>query len=235
MPPLILICSPDPEFCMFVRHIFRTDGYETTITENVEEAAQHVEAGLVSAVILDSQPDSSLAAKVCLKLRLIDAAKDLPILALITTGSKNNYLDLLKAGVDQAVVRPIAPEWLLTYLRSTLSLPTTEPAQSTMAASIISLGDVEILTQEYRVRHRDGTDIPLSPIEFKLLCELLKVPGKVLSREELIRAAWPQNIFVELRTVDVHIGRLRRLLARATGKNLIRTVRLAGYAAEVPS
>ena len=233
MPPLILICSPDPEFCMFVRHIFKTDGYETTITANEEEAAQQVEAGAVSAVILDSQPDSNLAATICSQLRLIETAKNLPILALVTSASQNNYLDLLKAGVDQAV-RPIAPEWLLAYLRSTLTLATAEPERSPVPGPIISLGDVEILTHEYRVRHRDGTNIPLSPIEFKLLCELLRVPGKVLSREELIRAAWPQNIFVELRTVDVHIGRLRRLLARATGKNLIRTVRLAGYAAEVP-
>jgi two-component system, OmpR family, phosphate regulon response regulator PhoB len=235
MPPLILICSRDPEFCMFAGHIFRMDGYETTIAENVEEAVQHVEAGTVSAAILDSQPNSSLAAAICSQLRLIETARELPILALVTPGSQDNYLELLKAGVHQAVIRPIAPEWLLTYLRSALTPFVGAPRQTLIHDGVISFGDVQILTQEYRVQHRDGADIMLSPIEFKLLCELLKIPGKVLSREDLIRAAWPQNIFVELRTVDVHIGRLRRILARATGKNLIRTVRLAGYAAEQPS
>ena len=229
----MLICSSNAEFCLILQHIFKADGFECDMAETVEEAVQRVESGDVAAVILDCQPDSSLAPAICTQLKSSKTASGVPVVAFVTLGCENRYLELLKAGVDQAFVRPIAPQMFLAYLHSIVSAPQGEINREREDGHVISFGKIRILADKYRVQGGDGKDIHLSPIEFRLLCEMSRLPGQVFSREELIRAAWPDNIFVELRTVDVHIGRLRRLLARETGTNLIRTVRSAGYAMEV--
>ncbi len=232
MLPLILICSRDAEFCLMLQHILKADGFESGMAETVQEAVQRVESGDVSAVIVDCQPHSSLAPAICMEVKSRKTAGGVPIVAFVTHGCGNRYLELLKAGVDQAFVRPIAPELFLAYLHSIVS---SHQGKKPVGddGHIISFGKIKILADKYRVQRGDGKDIHLSPIEFRLLCKMSRLPGQVFSREELIRAAWPDNIFVELRTVDVHIGRLRRLLVRELGMDLIRTVRSAGYAMEV--
>jgi two-component system phosphate regulon response regulator PhoB len=232
MLPLMLICSHDVEFCLMLQHIFKTDGFETGMAETVEEAVQRVESGDVSVVILDCQPGSSLARAICTQIKSSKTAGGVPIVAFVMPGCGNRYLELLKAGVDQAFARPIAPELYLAYLRSIVPSHQGEKSERE-DGDIISFGKIKILIHKYRVKRGDGRDIHLSPIEFRLLRKMSSLPGQVFSREELIRAAWPGNIFVELRTVDVHIGRLRRLLVQELGTDLIRTVRSAGYAMEV--
>lgn len=232
MPPLMLICSRSAEFCLILQHIFKADGFESDMAETVQEAVQRVEAGDVSAVVLDCQPDSSLAPAICAQLKSNNIACHVPIVAFVMPGCANRYLELLKAGIDQAFVRPIAPELYLAYLHSVVSSHQSGKRERE-DEHIISIGTIKILADKYRVQRGDGKDIHLSPIEFRLLCKMSRLPGQVFSREELIRAAWPDNIFVELRTVDVHIGRLRRLLVRELGTDLIRTVRSAGYAMEI--
>jgi two-component system phosphate regulon response regulator PhoB len=227
-----LICSGDAEFCLLITYLFILEGVEAEIAETVEEAVAYVNEGNVSAIILDCQPHSNFAPAICVQLKSEELASDIPIVAFVKPGENNGYLELLKAGVDQAFVRPIAPELQRSYLRSIVS-DAAETKDEHREDGMVIFGKIKISTHTHRVQNADGKDIHLSPIEFRLLRQLLSVPGQVFSREELIRAAWPDNIFVELRTVDVHIGRLRRLLAQETGTNLIRTVRSAGYAIDV--
>lgn len=233
MAPLMLICSRDAEFCLMMRDMSETEGFDYEIAETIEEVTQHCEAGNVLAVIVDCQPDLNLAPAICTRLKTSEATAGVLIVAFLTPACENRYLEMLKAGVDQAFMRPLAPQWLRTCFRSMFSPRQEKIARPSEDGNIIFFGNIRILVDKYRVQRDDGKIIPFGPIEFRLLCEMSRLPGQVFSREELIKAAWPANIFVELRTVDVHIGRLRRLLQRETGTNLIRTVRSAGYAMEV--
>ena len=134
-------------------------------------------------------------------------------------------MKLREAGANESFVRPLAPAQLLDFLRATLAaFPMTAGEDRRLR-----FADLEMNLNTYRV-FRNSQEVHLCPIEFRLLRHMLARPGKVFTRDELIRAAWPSNIFVDARTVDVHIGRLRRTLKAAAERDLIRTVRSAGYA-----
>ncbi|MGN8024322.1 winged helix-turn-helix transcriptional regulator [Phyllobacterium sp. 22229] len=229
MAPVIVICSHDAEFFLMLQHIFEAEGFRSEIAQTVDEAVRLEEAGNVAAIILDCEQDFKFAAEICAKFRSGQTGGKVPIIARVVSGCDKSYIGLLKAGVDQVFARPVAPQWFLSSLRTIVG-PGRDCNRPGESKSRLSVGGLTILPDKFRVHRHDGKSIHLSPIEFKILCVVAQFPGKIFSREELVRAAWPENVHVEPRTVDVHIGRLRRLLKRETGMNLIRTIRSIGYA-----
>ncbi|TIY04511.1 MAG: response regulator transcription factor [Mesorhizobium sp.] len=208
MKPLVLICSQDAEFYLFLSHILEVDGFATEPAGGAKEALALADEREFRAVVLDCGPASITGSPICARLKRQPRTGGLPIIALIAPGAENQHLDLLKAGIDESFVRPIAPAKLLDCLRARLAL-----------------------TKRGR---GNGHDIHLGPIEFNVLRLLIEAPGKVFSRDELIGAAWPANIHVGARTVDVHISRIRKALKTASPGSVIRTVRSAGYSLEKP-
>ncbi|ASY73818.1 Phosphate regulon transcriptional regulatory protein PhoB (SphR) (plasmid) [Sinorhizobium fredii CCBAU 83666] len=152
----------------------------------------------------------------------------LPVVALIAPGANYQHLDLLKAGIDESFLGPFAPAKLLSYLRARLAMerPDSEDGRS------VIWGDLEMLLPSHRVRGCNGRQIHLSQLEFNLLRHLMENRGNVCSRDELIGAAWPDNIHIDIRTVDVHISRLRKSLKEILPHNVIRTIRPIGHAVE---
>ncbi len=228
MKPLILICTADADFYLLLSHILEVDGFASVLADTIEETFLLAAEKQPEAAILDCQPDSFSGAEVCERLKQDPQTQDIPVVALIGAGAETQHVDLLKAGVDESFIRPVAPAKLLGFLQTNLAEhPLSDDASE--GGKFLNYGDIEMSLVHYRVS-RGGQDIHLGPIEFRLLHHLLQNPGQVFSRDELISAAWPENIYVELRTVDVHIGRLRRALATVEGTDVIRTVRSAGYA-----
>ncbi|TIS44700.1 MAG: response regulator transcription factor [Mesorhizobium sp.] len=225
LKPLVAICSQDVEFYLMLSHILEVDGFSSTLASTDDETLELAEATTVQAWILDCRAANQMAVT-CGRLRQDPRTESLPVIALIAPDAQNQHIGLLKAGIDECFVRPTAPAKLLIYLRSRLG----NPVRSEAGLSL-SYGGIEMQIDTHHVRCK-GEEILLGPIEFKLLRYMLENPEKVISREELIKIAWPRNVFVGPRTVDVHISRLRRCFRQFLHADVIRTVRLGGYALE---
>jgi two-component system phosphate regulon response regulator PhoB len=150
--------------------------------------------------------------------------KHIPVIALISPGAERDHVRLLKSGVNDSFSRPIVPAKLVEHLRATFGA-----ARPVSKKGLVSYADIEMCLGTYRVR-RDGQDVHLSPIEFRLLRHLLQNPEQAITRDELAGAAWREGVYVSPRTVDVHMGRLRKALKSDSHNDLIRTVRSIGYA-----
>ncbi|MER9586075.1 response regulator transcription factor [Mesorhizobium sp. M0276] len=230
MKPVVLICSQDAELYLFLNHILGADGFTSEPAGGVKEALALADQRELHAVVLDCGPGSATGSTICARFKGEPRTGGLPVIALIAPGAENQHLDLLKAGIDESFVRPFAPAKLLDCLRTKLALP--QPGSNGIKnGSWLCCGSLEMKLDAHRVRG-NGHDIHLGPLEFNLLRQFLEAPGKVFSRDELIDAAWPDNIHVGERTVDVHISRIRKALKAASPGSVIRTVRSAGYSLE---
>ncbi|KQU93136.1 response regulator [Ensifer sp. Root31] len=237
MKPLILICPRNVDIYLLLTHILNVDGFRTVLASE-EEVVEKAAAMKPEVIILDTGTDAASTLRTCATIRSNEVTAAIPTIALVAAGDERHYLDLLKAGVDENFVRPVLPIRLLNYLHSLSKLaarPTaTEPPLTNTLADTLAFGGLTIHVGRRLVIY-EGRELQLGPIEFKLLSRLLEAPGNVFTRQQLIEVAWPPNLYVQSRTVDVHIGHLRRSLRRLTGSNLIRTVRASGYAVEIKS
>ncbi|WP_085027752.1 response regulator transcription factor [Ensifer aridi] len=231
--PSVLICSGNANFYVLLAHILASEGFQTTLVSE-EEIVDQAATRPVTAIILDSAEDSELTLRTCAAIKASDVTSRIPTIALVSSGDERYYLALLKAGVDENFVRPVSPARLLAYLgslpRNGANDKPPTVAQGEKGAG--TFGALRIEPGRRLVRYGDE-EVQFGPIEFNLLRCLLEAPGRVRSRLDLIAAAWPSNRYVQPRTVDVHIGRLRRSLEHLTGRNLIRTVRVTGYAIDI--
>ncbi len=230
MNPVVLFWSQNPFLFQLFSHILAVAGFSSMLLDD-EEVEQIAARSSVLAIVLDTEHNPDRALRVCSMLKAHRATAQIPILALMPGGNEQHYLDLLKAGVSESFIRPVSPERILAYLQSLLSGRHQDPGAIRRDRNTFSVWELSLDISHRLVRH-GAESIQLGPIEFKLLCRLLQAPGRVFSRAELIEAAWPATYYVQPRTVDVHVGRLRRMLRKMTGRNIIRTVRSSGYAVE---
>ena len=229
MKPIVLIFSADLDFFLLLEHILDADGFVARLVDDVDETLQQVANQEPVAVMLDCQPDSFRTSEICGRLKQHDAMRRVPVIALIGQGAERQLSELLKLELDENFVRPFSPAKLIEYLRGLLVTGRTNRIPVPYSPDkVLRVGDIEMQLDTYRVA-RAGRDVRLGPIEFQLLRHFLEHPGRVFSREELIDVAWPAAAAVSLRTVDVHIGRLRRMLQSSGEGDMIRTVRSAGY------
>lgn len=226
--PLILIGSTDSDYFLLLEHILEADGFDTVFGKSVEEIVHLGAECNPCAILLDSWSGSFSASFACVKLKNDPRTAAISTIALIGPGAENQYVDLLKAGIDESFVRPVAPLKLLEFLR-TRARRNGRFFKKAQGDTSLFYGGIELNLESHRVK-RDGVDIHLGLIEFKLLQHLMRNCGQVCGRGDLVAHAWPQNIHVEPRTVNVHIGRLRKALSLDGALDLIRTVRSAGYA-----
>jgi two-component system phosphate regulon response regulator PhoB len=231
MTNLVIIHSRDPDFYILMSHILAVAGFRVLLAEDFD-AVVACDVPAVVAVLVDTGNNIDGGTRFCIALKANPATAQLPLLALIPARDEHSYLGLLKAGIDEAFVRPVSPERILSYLRAILGTAKSATMPSTPTRPVLRFGDLELDEQTRLVRCKSGC-AELSPIEFRLLKRLLEAPGRVLSRADLIETAWPSNHHVNARTVDVHIANLRRTLAKATGRTIIRTIRSNGYVADV--
>lgn len=219
--PLVVIGSAAGELAVFLRHLLESDGLTVELATTKDSALSKIVEQQAVLALIDCDLEGALS--LCRSVRETRVSLDCRIVGLIGQDLSSSYPDFLSAGMDDALMRPAEPRAILDAVRR-------QTRQSNLGNEpVIVHRDVEIDLRARRV-WRGGREVPLTRIEFELLVTLAKDPMSVHSRQALIAGAWPRGIYVEPRTVTIHIGRLRRRLMTGGAKDLIRTVRGSGYA-----
>ncbi len=224
MKPSLLIVEDESALVELLRYNFEKEGFKVTTAMDGEAALVAVDEARPDLVVLDWMLPHVSGLEVCRQLRRKPETRDLPIIMLTARGEESDRVRGLEVGADDYVAKPFSPSELIARVRAVLrrSKPST-------AQDLLTFGDLVMDLSAHRVL-RGGRPIHLGPTEFRLLRFLLERPGRVYSREQLLDAVWGRDIYVEPRTVDVHIRRLRKAINAQGDADLIRTVRSAGYA-----
>lgn len=230
--PIVLIASVDPEYYLLLTHILETEGFRTLPCTDLLQlptmAAEHRPAGIV----LDCRIESSAAPETCAELRRSPATRTIPILALVPPDAERLHLELLKAGIDESLTRPFAPAQLVDLLRRMAGLQVQPPARASSAPGHLTVAGLELILDRHKLK-RGSVVVALGALEFRMLLHLIRNPGQAFTRRQLIQAAWPEDAEVDIRTVDVHMGSLRKLIRPFANQVSIRTVRSVGYRLDV--
>lgn len=224
MTALILIVEDEPPQAELLQYNLEKAGFQTLTATDGEMALRLVEEEEPDLVLLDWMLPEISGIEICRRLRLRATTKGLPIIMLTARGEEGDKVLGLDVGADDYLVKPYSPREMISRVKAVLRR--TDVHQ---AGEALSFDDLTMDLAAHRVT-RAGTQIHLGPTEFRLLQALLEKPTRVFTRETLLDRAWGKDIYVEDRTVDVHIGRLRKAINTEGTTDLIRTVRGVGYA-----
>ena len=225
MDPTILIVEDEAAIVTMLRYNLEREGMQVVEAGDGDEALKIMAETHVDLVLLDWMLPVMSGIEVCRQIRRKPESRDLPVIMVTARGEEGDRIRGLDTGADDYVTKPFAIGELLARIRALLRRSGPAQPQGQLIYS-----DIEMDLAAHRVS-RNGKAIHLGPTEFRLLRYFLEHPGRVFSREQLLNAVWGPNIYVETRTVDVHIRRLRKALNDVKGtRDIIRTVRAAGYA-----
>lgn len=224
MKPLLLIVEDEAALVELLRYNLEKEGFRVAVAMDGEAALVAVAEARPDLIVLDWMLPHVSGLEVCRQVRRKADTRDVPIIMLTARGEESDRIRGLEVGADDYIAKPFSPSELIARVRAVLrrSKPST-------AQDLLTFGDLVMDLSAHRVL-RSGRPIHLGPTEFRLLRFLLERPGRVYSREQLLDAVWGRDIYVEPRTVDVHIRRLRKAINLPGDSDLIRTVRSAGYA-----
>jgi two-component system phosphate regulon response regulator PhoB len=223
MNPLVLIVEDEPAQVEVLRYNLEAEGFRTSVAIDGDEALLKVNEESPDLIVLDWMLPEVSGIEICRRLREKSKTKSTPIIMLTARGEETDRVRGLNSGADDYVVKPYSPIEMVARVRAVLRR--MSPA---LAGGKIDFGDVVMDLDAHKVI-RDGVPIHLGPTEYRLLKTLIGQPKRVFSREQLLDRIWGRDVYVEERTVDVHIRRLRRALNDGGRMDLIRTVRGAGY------
>ena len=220
----LLLVEDDPGLTELLKWHLEREAFDVEHTPDGEEALLLAKAAPPDLVLLDWMIEGISGIEVCRRLRRTSGTAQVPIIIITGRDEESDRIRGLETGADDYVVKPFSPRELVARVGAVLRR--SRPAE---ASEQLRFADLEMDLAGYRVR-RGGRTVPLGPTEFRLLRHLLEHPGRVFSRERLLDAVWGHDSDIELRTVDVHIRRLRKAINAGGRPDLIRTVRAAGYA-----
>jgi len=220
----ILIVEDEEALTLLLRYNLEAEGYAVETAGRGDEADLLLKERSPDLVILDWMLPGLSGIELCRRLRARPETKRLPIIMLTARGEESERVRGLATGADDYIVKPFSVPELSARVRALLRRALPE-----RIADILSFGELEVDREKKRVS-RAGRAIDLGPTEYRLLEFLMERPGRVFSREQLLNGVWGSQIYIDERTVDVHVGRLRKALNRGHATDPIRTVRGAGYA-----
>lgn len=221
---LVMVVEDEEAISMLLSYNLEKEGYKVATVSNGLNAVSEVERQMPSVIILDWMLPEISGVEICKLIRSKPDIKNIPIIMLTAKSQEEDKIKGLSAGADDYVTKPFSVPELMARVKTNMRrAPLFEEKEK-----IITFEDITMDLVERKVKRGDNY-LHLSPTEFRLLRILLREPGKVFSREVLLKSVWGENIFVESRTVDVHIRRLRKSLNQY-GPDYIRTVRANGYA-----
>lgn len=223
LTPSILVVEDEDSLATLLQYNLEKEGYSVAVCADGEEALIRIDERQPDLVVLDWMLPTVSGIEVCRRLRQRTETRNLPIVMLTARGEESDRIRGLDTGADDYVVKPFSMTELTARIRAVL-----RRIRPGLAEDQVRQGDISIDRVAHRVR-RAGMEVHLGPTEFRLLDHFMRHPGRVFSREQLLDAVWGSDVYVETRTVDVHIGRLRRALGGVVGEDPIRTVRSAGY------
>jgi two-component system phosphate regulon response regulator PhoB len=221
MTPKVMIVEDEQALALMLRYNLESEGYAVDAVERGDEAEERLKETVPDLLLLDWMLPGVSGIELCRRLRARSATRTLPIIMLTARGEEAERVRGLATGADDYVVKPFSLPELMARVRAILRRSRPE-----VIASILKCGDIELDRETHRVR-RKGHEIHLGPTEFRLLEFLMQSAGRVFSRAQLLDSVWGRDAFIDERTVDVHVGRLRKALG--AGRDPIRTVRGAGY------
>ena len=224
MRPAVLIVEDETALLTLLRYNLEKEGFAVSAAHDGEEALLQLKEAKPDAVLLDWMLPRVSGIEVCRQIRRTPAWRDLPVIMLTARGEEGDRVRGLDSGADDYVVKPFSPNERIARLRAVI-----RRARPAANAETLRFSDLALDLSAHKVS-RNGKLIHLGPTEFRLVRFLMERPGRVFSREQLLDAVWGRDAEVELRTVDVHIRRLRKALNGGDRTDVIRTVRAAGYA-----
>lgn len=224
LKPLVLIVEDEADLVTLLKYNLEKENFRTLSAGDGEEALLLASEQVPSLVLLDWMLPLMSGLEVCRQMRRNPKTRDIPIIMLTARGEEADKVRGLNSGADDYIAKPFSPTELVARMRAVL-----RRSSPGLAEEMLSFGDVIMDLAAHRVR-RQGRDVHLGPTEFRLLRHFMQHPGRVFSREQLLDLVWGHDVYVEPRTVDVHIRRLRKALNEVNDNDIIRTVRSAGYA-----
>jgi len=222
--PKVLIVEDEEPLSLLLRYNLEAEGYQVESCVRGDEAEIRLRESLPDLLLLDWMLPGLSGIELCRRLRAREDTERLPIIMLTARGEEAERIRGLSTGADDYVVKPFSVPELMARVRAILRRASPE-----VVSTMLRSGDIELDRETHRVR-RNTKEIHLGPTEFRLLEFLMTSPGRVFSREQLLDGVWGHDVYVDERTVDVHVGRLRKALNKGKAKDPIRTVRGAGYA-----
>ncbi len=223
MKPFIVIAEDETSVSELLRYNLESEGYETATANDGDEAMLLLDERVPDLMLLDWMLPKVSGIEICRRVRSRQETANLPIIMLTAKTEEADRVRGLETGADDYVTKPFSTNELMARVRAVLRR--IRPA---LMEDTIKIGDIAIDRTTHSVS-RASKEIHLGPTEFRLLEYFAQHPGRVFSREQLLDGVWGSDVYVEARTVDVHIGRLRKALMSHGGDNPIRTVRSAGY------
>jgi two-component system, OmpR family, phosphate regulon response regulator PhoB len=220
----VLIVEDEDSLALLLQYNLEAEGFRVSIARRGDEAEISISEDPPDLVILDWMLPGLSGIELCRRLRSGKAARSIPILILTARGEEQDRIRGLTMGADDYVVKPFSVPELMARVRAILRRASPE-----RLAQTLQVEDIELDREAYRVT-RNGREVNVGPTEYKLLQFFMESPGRVFSRSQLLDGVWGRDVYVDERTVDVHIGRLRKAINRGKEKDPIRTVRGAGYA-----
>lgn len=219
----VLIIEDEEPVSLLLRYNLEAEGFEVEQSFRGDDAEIRLREIVPDIVILDWMLPGLSGIELCRRLRQRPETQRTPVIMLTARGEESERVRGLATGADDYIVKPFSVPELVARVKALL-----RRAKPETLTSVLVSGDIELDRETRRVR-RSSREIHLGPTEFKLLEFLMRAPGRVFTREQLLDGVWGHDVYVDERTVDVHIGRLRKSINRGTSKDPIRTVRGAGY------
>ncbi len=224
LKPLVLVVEDEAALLTMLRYNLEKQGFRVEEAADGEEAMTRIAETMPDLVLLDWMLPMMSGIEVCRQIRRRTMTRELPVIMLTARTEEQDTVRGLNVGADDYITKPFSMAALLARIRALLRRSGAVPAKGELR-----FGDITLDLAQHRTS-RNGRAVHLGPTEFRLLEFLMQHPRRVFSREELLDAVWGQGIHVEPRTVDVHIRRLRRAINGAGERDVVRTVRAAGYA-----
>lgn len=226
-PTQVLVVEDEEALAQLLKYNLEKEGYSVAVAKDGEEAMVSADETKPDLIVLDWMLPKTPGIEVCRRLRARQDTRNTPIVMLTARTEESDRIRGLDVGADDYLTKPFSMNELLARLRAVM-----RRIRPGLADDKVSCGDIVMDRVAHRVK-RGSREVHLGPTEFRILDHLLQHPGRVFSREQLLDAVWGSDVYVEARTVDVHIGRLRKALMVGEETDPIRTVRSAGYALDV--
>jgi two-component system, OmpR family, phosphate regulon response regulator PhoB len=224
MTAKVLVVEDEEPLAMLLRYNLEAEGFTVTVATRGEEAEVAVAEDAPDLIVLDWMLPGISGLELCRRLRTGHVGRNIPILMLTARSEETDRIRGLTTGADDYLVKPFSLPELLARVRAILRRTSPARLQDTL-----EVGDIVMDRDAHRV-FRSGRELRIGPTEYRLLEFMMESPGRVFTRSQLLDGVWGRDVFVDERTVDVHIGRLRKALNRGRDHDPIRTVRGAGYA-----
>jgi len=222
--PKIMVVEDEEPLGVLLKYNLEAEGYQVEVVGRGDEAEIRLQENVPDLLVLDWMVPAVSGIELCRRLRMRPETQRLPVIMLTARGEESDRVRGLATGADDYLVKPFSTPEFLARVKALL-----RRARPEVLSSVLKVGDIVLDREQHRV-YRKKSELNLGPTEFRLLEFMMRHPGRVFSRTQLLDNVWGETIYIDERTVDVHVGRLRKAVNTGRMPDVIRTIRGSGYA-----